>query len=107
MVSGELDVSLTKVSLLAKFIGEHRINGYLRLGVQRNKLEQQVSNHEDVTVDGNGVLYGLGVGMIASSDWQLQLEIVRYHGIAYQNVVSGKEDEFAINTLGVRALYLF
>ena len=107
LVSGELDISLTKVSLLAKLVGEHRVNGYLRLGIHRNKLEQQISSQTGMSVEGSGLLYGLGVGMIANSNWQLQLEMVRYQGISYQNVVSGKEDEFAINTLGVRALYLF
>lgn len=106
-VSNKLTISLNKLSLQMKLIGSERFSSYMRLGVQQSKTEQRVSAYSSSSHDGNGLLYGLGMGFIATSDWLLQLEATRYSDIAYQDITSSKEQQLVINTLGVRTLYLF
>jgi len=106
-VTSDANVSLSSLSLQTKIIGNGAANGYLRLGVQRSKLQQKVSGYTSETYSGSGLLYGLGFGVIASRHWQLQLEMNRYQGLTYRHVLRDKEQQMTFRTLGVRALYLF
>lgn len=103
----EVDIAISKASLLVNLHPYHNYNVYLRGGLHRSKLKQQVSGTASRSVNGSGLHYGVGVGIIVSSTWQLQLEYVRYQDLSYRNIHDGSEGNMTVSTLGGRWLYLF
>ncbi len=105
--AGELDITLAKASLIYNIPTNSSYNTYLRAGMHHSKLEQTLVGVESDSTRSHGMHYGIGIGVVVSRAWQLQLEYVRYENLSYRNFSDGSEGDMTASTLGGRWLYLF
>lgn len=106
-ITGTLDINALKLALIAnKHIGR-ATHLYLRGGLYQSWAESQVTSQSSDTQSGNGIHYGLGLGYIFSSRWQVQLDWTRYRDIDYTIPHAAQNASAVMDTFSVRWLRMF
>jgi len=106
-VTGDVDISILKISLMANKHINRSVNFYLRGGLHQSRAKSQATLQFSDSQSGSGIHYGIGAGFILSSQWQVQLDWTRYNDIDYTILHTGEDGSAEVDALTVRWLRMF